>query len=91
MRRSRERVVDGVAALHPDERGDPALLEDPLHVVRRQRQLERLRVAPDHLMDGVDLLERRGHGGLARQLDRHVDGPELPTDAARLEAWRCRS
>ena len=60
-------------------------LEDPLDVVGRQRQLERLRILPDHPMDDVDLLERRGDGGLSLELDRHVDGPELPADAAGLE------
>ena len=35
-----------------------------------------------HPVDDVDLLERGGDGRLSLQLDRHVDRPELPADAA---------
>ena len=55
-----ERAVDRVAALHADERRDLPLLEDPLDVVGRERQLERLGILAHHAMDDVDLLERGG-------------------------------
>ena len=66
-------------------------LEDPLDVVGRQRQLERLGILPDHPMDDVDLLQRRRDGGLSLQLDGHVDRPELSADAAGSAAAGCRS
>ncbi len=71
-----------MAALHADERRDLALLEDPLDVVGGQRQLERVGMLPHHAMDEVDLLEGGGDRGLAGELDRDVDRPELAADRA---------
>ena len=77
-----ERGIDGVAALHADERRDLPRREDPLHVVRSQREFEILGVTRHHAVDDVDLFERGGHRLLARQRRRHVHRPELRADAA---------
>jgi hypothetical protein len=71
-----------VAALHAVERGDLARLEDTLDVAGGERQLQGVGVPPHHLVHDVDLLEGCAHGGLAGEGSRHVDGPELPADAA---------
>ncbi len=52
--------------------------------VRASRK--RLRPAPHHAMDDVDLFERRAHRLLALHRRGHVDRPELPADAALAEA-----
>ena len=62
MRSDGERVVDRVPAFHADERRDLALLLNPLDVVGRERERERLRDTRHHAMDDVDLIERRGDG-----------------------------
>ncbi len=77
-----QRVVDRVPPFHPDQRRNPSTFEDPLHVIGRQCELERLRVALHHPIDDVDLFERGGDRGLACEFDRHVHGPELPADTA---------
>ena len=53
-----QRVVDRVAALDADQRGDLAGLDRPLDVVGGARQLERRRVASTIRVHEVDLLER---------------------------------
>ena len=77
-----ERVVDGVAALHADQRSDPALLERPLHVVCRERQLEGVGGLAHHAIDDVDLLERRCDRALPGELGWDIDRPELAADPA---------
>jgi hypothetical protein len=52
-----QRVLDGVAALHSEHAGDPAVLEDPDHVIRGRGQLEGVRVPLDHPLRQVDLLQ----------------------------------
>ncbi len=81
-----ERIVDGMAALHSDERRDLSALEDRFDVIRREGQLERVGIPPHHLVDDVDLLEGGSDGGLSLELRVHVDRPELPAQAARSKA-----
>jgi hypothetical protein len=75
-----------MAALHPDERRDSTLLESPFHLVGGQRELERIGIPADHLMNGVDLFERGRHRALTRELDRHINRPELAADSAGPQA-----
>jgi hypothetical protein len=74
-----------VTAFGADERCDPAAGHDPLDVRGGQGQLERPGVRRCQLADQVNLLERGGHGCLARQLSRHVHGPELTAHTAGCE------
>jgi hypothetical protein len=59
-----------------------ARTERLLDVGRGQRELEPGRVAGDHPVHEVDLLEDGGDGGVARQRGRDEDRPELAADAA---------
>ena len=54
-----------------------------LDVVRGERELELVRVLPDHPVHQVDLLQRGGHRRLALELGGHVDRPELAGQPAR--------
>ena len=76
---------DGVAAFGAEQRRDPAGSEDPIHVVRGQRELEGPGVTRDHPAGQVDLLEHDGDGALPGQRGRHVDRPELGAHPARRE------
>ena len=91
-----ERTGDGVAAFGAEQRGHPAGGEHPLHVVRGQREAERLGVARDQPPGHVDLLEHGGDRAIpvstgSGQPGRDVDGPELRPDPAgrRAGAGRC--
>ena len=68
-----EIVVDRLAALHAEHRGDAASAMDANDVVGRLRELEHARIAADDLADGVDL-DMDGLSGLrALQLRRNID------------------
>ena len=86
----RERRVDRVSALHADHRRDLARLE-----ARSTSSAVRASASrPDTsrpCVDDVDLLERRASPPLSPAGGRDVDRPELPADAARRAAARCRS
>ena len=82
IRSNAERVVDRVPALDADQRGDLAGLEARSMSSAVRASSNVVRVALDHAVDDVDLLERGAHGLLAL-LGRHVGRPELPADAAR--------
>ena len=85
-----ERVVDRVPAFHADQRCDLAGLEDALHVVGGQGQLE---------VSGYFRIIRWTMSICSRvavtacwpcMSDWHVDRPELTADAAGAAAERCR-
>ena len=76
-----ERVLDHVAALHPEEGGDPLRLHGPLHLVGGRGQGQAVGIAGDDAPGEVDLLEL-GAGEAAGELGRHVDRPELPAHPA---------
>jgi hypothetical protein len=80
-----ERSGDRMAAFGAEQRGHPAGGEDLFHVVRGQRDPERLRVAHDHPAGQVDLLEHGRNSTVTGQRGRHVDGPELRPDTAGRE------
>ena len=65
-----ERAADGSGRLRRRAARPPGRPRSPLHVVRGQRELQRLRVARDHPAGQVDLLEHRG--------DRAVAGRAVP-------------
>jgi hypothetical protein len=77
-----QRVRDGVAALGAEQRGDPAAGEGGQHVVGAECELQVVRVAADHPVDEVDLLQRGGHRGVTLQRAGDVDRPELAADPA---------
>ncbi len=84
----RQRVLDHVATLDPDQPGDLSAAADPLDVVGRPGQRKGVVVAGDHPVDQVELLERhlfRGAG--PRRLRGDVHHPELPIDAAAPQPW----
>ena len=87
----RQRALDRVAAFHPDHRSDAAVLEGALDLGCRARELERLRPAPRHPVDDVDLLERGAH----RLLALHGRRARRPTRTVRRRrpggAAGCRS
>ena len=72
-----ERVLDGVAALHAEQRRDPAALEAALDVVGGERQRQPVGIARDHPPGDVELLQL--HPGVAAvlHLAGDVDRPEL--------------
>ena len=79
-------VIDRIATLHADQRGDPAAPVDAFDIGRGGGQFEHVRMGGDDPLDGVDLLE-----GFARGLGRgqgrgHIDRPELTPDAAGPQA-----
>ena len=78
------RIADLVAALDPDQRGDPPGFLDPADVGRGRGHLEPRRIAGDHPVDDVDLLERHPDRLVALQVGRDPDRPELRADAALL-------
>jgi len=78
-----------VAALHADERGDPARRHGRLRLVGGAHQLEVV-IGRAHRVDQVDLLEGRGHRGVTREVCRHVDRPELTADPAGTEPGQVR-
>ena len=78
-----------MAALDPDETGDPAGAEVPLDVGGRHRQREGLRVAAAEPLHQVDLLQgvhRRVRPLAVDRADGDVRRPELPADAAGAQA-----
>ena len=74
-------IIDRIAALHPDQAGDPSGPVDAFDVIGRGRQFERLRIGGDQPLDRVDLFKRRLGRLDRRQVSRHIDRPELPPDA----------
>ena len=81
-----EGAADRVAALGPEQRRDPAGSPRPLDLVGGAREGQPVGIRRDHAVHAVDLLERGRDGGVALQRARHEDRPELPADAALLEA-----
>jgi len=81
-----ERVVDRVAALHADHRGDAAGLERALDVSGGVGNLEDRRPLLRHAMDHVDLLHRHARRFLAHHRRGRIHRPELPADAALPQA-----
>ena len=79
-------IVDRIAALHPDQAGDPARFEHRIHLVRRGRQAEGVGMGGDDAFGRVDLLEGFLDRLQRRQAGRHIDGPELPPDTAGPQA-----
>jgi hypothetical protein len=77
-----QRPRDRVAALGAEQRRDLARPERIVDVGGGQREPEPGGVVLDHPVHEVDLLEHGGHSGVARQLGRDVDRPELAADAA---------
>ena len=82
-------VLDRVAALDADQRGDLALAVDPDDVGRRGRPSERRR-SRHHSPDHVDLLEGDGGAALVDERRRHVGRPELAADHSLLHAGDVR-
>ena len=77
-----QRVLDGVAALHPQQRGEPAAFAVALDVVRRERQREAVGVPRDHPPGDVELLELHPRVAAVLHLAVDVDRPELGADLA---------
>ncbi len=65
-----------------DKRRDLPRFERRLHIVGGQRELEGPGVAPQQIVDYVDLLDRGLDKVAGRQVGRHEDRPELSADAA---------
>ncbi len=84
-----ERVLERVAALHAEQRGDPAIAFRLADLGDAGRQPQCLRVPLDHSPRELDLLElvtRVTATGLARYVHR----PELRADAAGAQAFEVR-
>ena len=72
-----ERVLNGLPALHADQRGDLARFADAHDIVGRLRDLKSLGILPRHPIDEVDLFEYLVRGeALLLRIRRHIDGPE---------------
>ena len=77
-----EAAVDRMAALHAEQRGDPAGLHRLLHIRGGKGKLQPVRIASDQPLHHVDLLDRR-HGSLRfGKVRRDIDRPELGPDPA---------
>ena len=85
-----ERATDRMPSLDADHGGDPPGHRDPFDVVGGARDLEDVGMRGDQPPECVDLLERLRHRGVAREIRRHVDGPELPADASLCETGKIR-
>jgi hypothetical protein len=74
-----QRVFDGVPALHAQQRPHAPTLEAAFDIIRRQCQLQPVRVTRNDTARDVELLQL--HLGEAAVLDlaREIDGPELST------------
>ena len=79
-----ERVLDGVAALHADQRGHLAGAMDAHDVVGGVGHLERVGVALGQPVDDVDLLEDGSRRARSGEIGGDVDRPELAAEVARL-------
>src|SRR5438034_10991840 len=71
-----------MAAFHADERGDFPFAMNPLDVGGGKRQLERLRVMGDELVDVINLLQNGLDRGGAAESGRDVHRPELAAEPA---------
>ena len=81
-----EIIADVVATLHPDQRGDASGAVDTADIIGGGGEFEIARVGGDQTLDDVDLLERFADRGIAGDLRRDVDRPELSPDAPGAEA-----
>jgi len=82
-----QRIVDGVPALHADQRGNLSLLANAHNVVGGQGQFEHIRVGLDQAVDHVDLFEGLADGSFFLGGARiHVGRPELGADVAGPQA-----
>ena len=81
-----ERTGDRMPALDPDQAGDAPGLVDALDVGGGIGHLEVARVAADHAVDEVDLLERVRQPARGGPLGFDVHRPELRPDAALPQA-----
>jgi hypothetical protein len=87
-----ERVLDRMAALDAEQRGDAARGIRTLDVVGREREDEARRIALDHPSRDVDLLELNAREAARADLGRarDVHRPELAADAAGAQAREIR-
>ena len=85
-----EGASDRLTALDADHRSHPPRGGDALDIGGAARELHPLRIAPDQVQEGVDLLERGGDGLVPGQIRRHVDRPELPSNASGFQPHEVR-
>jgi hypothetical protein len=78
-----QRVVDAVAALDTDQRGDATRRAGGQHLVGVPGEREAVRVPLDQPVHEGDLLQRRAYRVRTRHPAGHVHRPELRADPAR--------
>ena len=81
-----QRILDGVPALHAEERPQPPPFPSALDVIRRQREREPVRVPGDHPAGDVELLQLHPRVAAVLHLAIDIDRPELRADLALSQA-----
>jgi hypothetical protein len=77
-----ERLVDRMAALRAEQRGDPAVGEGRAGLFRRRDDSQLRRISLRQRVHQLGLLDDRGDRRVTSQPTRYVHGPELNSDPA---------